>query len=746
MTEQKNKLAEYQEKKDKILRMLEEIQIQIGDNELKDAIVQKQTKLKNDRFVVSVFGHFSNGKSTFLNALMGFGEEILTEDDAASTATITRLRYASEDEEICNKAEIEFSSGNTERVGIKELGEYVARNNSREVETTIKQVILYLNSELLKNGVEIVDTPGFNSTYKMHTETALRQVEESDAAIFLFNCENPGKTPEIEFLKKIQKYMDRVFFLMNKYEKSNSQGKEEMEDLKRKLKQQEIDMAGKEIYPISALEARKGIAERNETLHEHSNMDKFKSVLEDYLVSDENVTDRLLAPLTSIRGTLGQYKNSLSEQISACSKDHEELQTEIKKKKDEINRKEKEIKEKKRHIRQEVKSNISEAEDKLSNEVEKINQNVKEQLDMLKTKFDMGLQDFDSITSKVFDTFEEKWNETAEKLKDELMESLSESIDNEDYYQQVETEVARIIRLSLKINQITIEKPECDLSGLVEMEKKVEEARKKYKKIYEKSISLAQQKEERQEISDELEQRRKEYMQSRKEKKNRIEQLDMVQIEYGKEERLKETYVRRKNKIGQFFLGDKQIMTTEMVDVIDDRKRREADTKIQQIHGEMRSEKKEFSDYERKMKDQLRQSNEANIQDKLSEFDLKEAFEDLQKQKQTQEENSMKLEENQVLISKNSYLRDIRNEMINLKHKIEDYLDENKKGFVSMLCAVVEEEADQIERERKNIENLVKINDKTPEEIEKELEGFILKKQLYEDFMDKISKIQEEVA
>ena len=185
MTEQKNKLAEYQEKKDKILRMLEEIQIQIGDNELKDAIVQKQTKLKNDRFVVSVFGHFSNGKSTFLNALMGFGEEILTEDDAASTATITRLRYASEDEGICNKAEIEFSSGNTERVGIKDLGEYVARNNSREVETTIKQVILYLNSELLKNGVEIVDTPGFNSTYKMHTETALRQVEESDAAIFL---------------------------------------------------------------------------------------------------------------------------------------------------------------------------------------------------------------------------------------------------------------------------------------------------------------------------------------------------------------------------------------------------------------------------------------------------------------------------------------------------------------------------------------------------------------------------------
>lgn len=33
MTEQKNKLAEYQEKKDKILRMLEEIQNQIGDNE-----------------------------------------------------------------------------------------------------------------------------------------------------------------------------------------------------------------------------------------------------------------------------------------------------------------------------------------------------------------------------------------------------------------------------------------------------------------------------------------------------------------------------------------------------------------------------------------------------------------------------------------------------------------------------------------------------------------------------------------
>lgn len=119
------------------------------------------------------------------------------------------------------------------------------------------------------------------------------------------------------------------------------------------------------------------------------------------------------------------------------------------------------------------------------------------------------------------------------------------------------------------------------------------------------------------------------------------------------------------------------------------------------------------------MKEQLRQSNEANIQYQLSEIDSKEALEDFQKLKQTQEENSMKLEENQVSISKNSYLRDIRNEMINLKHRIEDYLDENKKGL-SVCCVLLSrKKLIKLRRERKNIENLVKINDKTPEEIEK---------------------------
>lgn len=218
----------YQEKRNRVIRVLSKAQDTVDDERIKSTIGGKIQQLEKDKFIVSVFGHFSNGKSTFLNSLMGFGREVLKEDEAASTATITRLRYAEEGSDKCDRAEVIYRDGAREWISIEELKDFVARNKKRNVERSIAEVVAYLSSAFLENGVEIVDTPGFNSTYELHTEIALRQVEESDAAIFLFNCEKPGSYVEFQFLKKIRKYMDRVFFVMNKFDSSSSEGRDEI--------------------------------------------------------------------------------------------------------------------------------------------------------------------------------------------------------------------------------------------------------------------------------------------------------------------------------------------------------------------------------------------------------------------------------------------------------------------------------------------------------------------------------------
>ena len=313
---------EYKKKKEAVLNVIDGIVSAVSDEDVAKVLKQKRNQLNDDRFVVSVFGHFSNGKSTFLNALMGYGDEVLVEDDAASTATITRLKYASEKDENYNKADIIYRDGRLELIPIGEIKDYIAKNSRLEVENEISEVKLHVNSDFLKNGVEIVDTPGFNSTYRLHTEIALRQVEESDAAIFLFNCEKPGSDQEFNFLKRINKYINRVFFLMNKYDKrSDPNNDTEIEDLYRKLNEIGMNMEGKKIYPISSLMARNAIKNADEKMMELSRLPAFESILVSYLLSDENVSDRLFSPIASIKGLLGEKIVSISEQIEVCSKD-----------------------------------------------------------------------------------------------------------------------------------------------------------------------------------------------------------------------------------------------------------------------------------------------------------------------------------------------------------------------------------------------------------------------------------------
>ena len=256
---------EYNVKRDKVIRLLEECISKISDEKLLKVIEEKKDKLSADRFVVSIFGHFSNGKSTFLNSLMGFDHEVLKEDDTPSTATITRLRYADSNSNKCNKFDVIFKDDSeaTDQ-NIDELGDFVARNGTVDVERTISEVIVYLDSPFLKNGVEIVDTPGFNSTYEIHSEIALQQVEKSDAAIFLFSAEQPGNSAELEFLKKVKKYMNRVFFVLNKVDRSNDNGITERNDIFNKMSKVGIDPGNKRMYMISARRAREALTEKDE--------------------------------------------------------------------------------------------------------------------------------------------------------------------------------------------------------------------------------------------------------------------------------------------------------------------------------------------------------------------------------------------------------------------------------------------------------------------------------------------------
>lgn len=292
----------YQEKKQETMEILKKTCDAVESETIKHFIEQKLKNLQEDRFIISVFGHFSNGKSKFLNTLMGFETQVLVEDELACTATITRL-CAPERKEHANHAEVIFMDETKKVVPMEELAQYSSRKEDYGVEGKIRQVSLFIDSEYLKNGVEIVDTPGFNSVLSIHTDIARNYVEKSDASIFLFATDKPGSEPEFTFLKHVRHYMNRIFFIMNKIDLCDySDNVDKLaDDLKEKMHLMKIPMQGKTIYPISAKWAQETIGQPNEEKRQKSRFDVFVQALNTYLTNEENVKDRLYAPLEAYR-------------------------------------------------------------------------------------------------------------------------------------------------------------------------------------------------------------------------------------------------------------------------------------------------------------------------------------------------------------------------------------------------------------------------------------------------------------
>lgn len=491
-----NNLKNYKIRKQKIIGNLNEIQENVIDTDVKKIIREKMNTLNQDKFIISVFGHYSNGKSTFLNALMGFGDEILVEDELASTAAITRLKYP-DDMNKLNKAEVIFSNNDVKLINLDEIKEYSARNNNFDVEGSIIEVILYLDSELLKDGVEIVDTPGFNSTYEIHTDIAESHVNKSDASIFLFSYDQPGSKEEFNFLNKISDKMDRIFLVLNKIDKEDStEGTidEVIDDIKKKIEMVGVNIENKVIHKISALFERKGIKENSIEMRNASKFIDFKEVLINYLTSEENIKDRLEAPLKNIISNLVQYKLKKKKTMECYTSEYEEIKQLIKEKDADIKEMQNELKEKKIYIKRVTREKIKRTKDEVESKLERLLEDIKSELDGVESEFALKYIDFINLTSHFGYSINKCWKDSRNTLKNSLIDIIDESIDYDNEGKEIKSKVINIIDNTLNLDIGDIEAPKLDFDALNKFDKDIEEKKKEYERAKEKLFRIKRDK------------------------------------------------------------------------------------------------------------------------------------------------------------------------------------------------------------------------------------------------------------
>jgi len=189
-------------------------------------------KLEKQRFSVGVTGVMNAGKSTMLNALLG--REILGTSVVPETANLTVLKYSLEEhakvnywnqkefkkitdsvkddksiEKFVKETKKYFGNeldkyitdiGKSENVKVEDLSLYTSVKESNKKCNLIKSVELFSNLKFLKDGVEIVDTPGLDDPIIEREKITLDYVSDCDLLVHLMNASQSATKKDVDFI------------------------------------------------------------------------------------------------------------------------------------------------------------------------------------------------------------------------------------------------------------------------------------------------------------------------------------------------------------------------------------------------------------------------------------------------------------------------------------------------------------------------------------------------------------------
>lgn len=335
-------VADNNNRKERILNVLnaaENYYAQKGDeNTVKNIQVQKKN-LEENKFSIVVVGEFSAGKSTLLNAMMG--RRMLPSFTQETTATVNFLR--GKNEAPNNEPGIVYYNDGTYEVlpdtELKTIEKFVS-TKGEDVASTVNHLDVYLDSEFLKDGVMLVDSPGLNGVAEGHKEITENQIKRSNASIFMFDATRPGSKTDFDTLGNLRENVNKIFILLNKVDMIKEDEGETVdsviEGVKKSYKKMFPEVTEEpEIYPVSAGTA---LRNREKGITEDNYLDKFESALFEFMSSDKKYVEQLRSPIKQVDSFLSTSIQELNEnkEVLEAKTDSEEIHQKIAKLTEEI--------------------------------------------------------------------------------------------------------------------------------------------------------------------------------------------------------------------------------------------------------------------------------------------------------------------------------------------------------------------------------------------------------------------------
>lgn len=182
-----------------------------GDDINAEKIIDLYKKKRSDEFIISFTGHFSAGKSSIINALLG--SDILPKSPIPTSANIVKLTSGEGVARIFfrHDAPIEYD----EPYDLDMIKEYAKDKD------TITQIEISSSKQIIPENCTIIDTPGIDAaddTDRIITESSLHLV---DVLFYVMDYNHVQSELNMKFLKNIQSMKIPFYIIINQIDKHN---------------------------------------------------------------------------------------------------------------------------------------------------------------------------------------------------------------------------------------------------------------------------------------------------------------------------------------------------------------------------------------------------------------------------------------------------------------------------------------------------------------------------------------------
>lgn len=293
--------------------------------------------LQKNFYTVVVLGEFKRGKSTFINALLG--KELLPTNVLPETATINAIMYSEKP-----VVKVLYQDGTEEEgeLTAEYLNNFSAKQGQEKF-ANINYLKIGYPSDLLKNNIVLVDTPGVSDINESRCEVTYRFIPKANAVLFLLDANSPLKKTEKEFLeeKLLPMGLDKIIFVLNKYDGVDEDEEGDIVGNVQKriveaFKDSKIEgdwLKNIKVLPLSAKWALQGKLENNEKLLAASGLENLQTaittMLTDGRVEQEKLKryeKRLSEVLGSLYAKLENEKTLKAMSRGELNKLNEQLQ------------------------------------------------------------------------------------------------------------------------------------------------------------------------------------------------------------------------------------------------------------------------------------------------------------------------------------------------------------------------------------------------------------------------------------